>query len=392
MKNKIIKIIVTLGIILPINVLAANVGVSCPSSVTVGDNITCSLNAYNSTLSAAKGSVSYSGMNYVSVTNNTGSSFFSVSSNAYDGTFDIANGSKKLATYTFTTSNVGTATFTAACSEIVDGVDFNTLSCTGGSASIVIKDKETIVAPSITENKTNNTSASKSNKSNNNVNTKELSNDANLKNINLSNGNLTFDSNKDTYDVTVPFDIDNINIIPEVNNSSATYTLEGNTKLQIGLNIIKIIVTAEDKTTTKTYTINITKEDKVLSNNSKALKIEIANYNFDFDANKMDYSLEISKEDYLTINVTPEDSLAKYEIENNENLKNNSKIKIKITAEDGSVTTYTIKIKKPNTKSSLLLNIILSIILILMIIVFAIYLKTNNLKFNLFKMKNNDNQ
>ena len=79
-------------------------------------------------------------------------------------------------------------------------------------------------------------------------------------------------------------------------------------------------------------------------------------------------------------------------ITNKQNLKNNSKIKIKITAEDGSVTTYTIKIKKPNTKSSLLLNIILSIILILMIIVFAIYLKTNNLKFNLFKMKNNDNQ
>ena len=61
MRNKLLFITMLFGLILiPKEVLAASLGLSCPSSVTVGENITCTLTANHETISGVKGSLSFS--------------------------------------------------------------------------------------------------------------------------------------------------------------------------------------------------------------------------------------------------------------------------------------------------------------------------------------------
>ena len=127
------------------------------------------------------------------------------------------------------------------------------------------------------------------------------------------------------------------------------------------------------------YLIHITRKKK-LSNDSTLKSIIIKNYVLSFSQKKYKYQLEIQKENKLDIQVIPNNDLAKYKVIGNENLKNNSQIKIIVTAEDKTTTTYQINIKKEQEElTSKLLNtdskilpIITFIILISMILIIKI--------------------
>lgn len=88
--------------------------------------------------------------------------------------------------------------------------------------------------------------------------TPKPSSNANLTSIKLSNGSLSpaFNANTTTYNTTVKYSVDSINITGSVADGSATYTGGGTFALQVGDNQRVLTVTAADGTK-KSYTINI---------------------------------------------------------------------------------------------------------------------------------------
>lgn len=203
-------------------------------------------------------------------------------------------------------------------------------------------------------------------------------NDATLKKLIINHHQITLEKNKYYYDLTLENKEEKLNIEAISNNSTSKVEIEKKDKLEVGNNEIKIIVTAEDGTKS-IYLIHITRKKK-LSNDSTLKSIIIKNYVLSFSPKKYKYQLEIQKENKLDIQVIPNNDLAKYKIIGNENLKNNSQIKIIVTAEDKTTTTYQINIKKEQEElTSKLLNtdskilpIITFIILISMILIIKI--------------------
>jgi hypothetical protein len=93
------------------------------------------------------------------------------------------------------------------------------------------------------------------------------STNANLSNLVLSGINLTFTSDTTSYIASIDNSVTSLTVTPTAADSTATITVNeatvvsGSTSnpipLAIGNNIINIIVTAQDGTTTKAYTINV---------------------------------------------------------------------------------------------------------------------------------------
>lgn len=211
-------------------------------------------------------------------------------------------------------------------------------------------------------NTTNNNSGNTNNQSNN----VQKSSNNYLKDIKLSYGNITLENDKFEYDLNIPYDIDSIDVNAITEDSNAKVEISGNNDLKVGLNQIKILVTAEDNTT-KTYIINVTRKEEgyTLSNNNYISKLTITGYNLNFNKDILKYNLKIKKEKRLDINIELEDKKSNYKIIDNNNLKNNSIIKIIVTAEDNTTRTYEIHIKN---KDKIIKIIFISIITILILI------------------------
>ncbi len=88
--------------------------------------------------------------------------------------------------------------------------------------------------------------------------TPKPSSNANLASIKLSKGSLSpaFNPNTTNYNVTVKYDVDEINITGSVADGKSTYAGGGTKALQVGSNECVLTVTAEDGTK-KSYIINI---------------------------------------------------------------------------------------------------------------------------------------
>lgn len=67
----------------------------------------------------------------------------------------------------------------------------------------------------------------------------------------------SFRSNIYSYNININENITSLNINPTAKSQNASVVIEGNTNLKKGENLIKIIVTAEDDITVKTYKINV---------------------------------------------------------------------------------------------------------------------------------------
>lgn len=188
-------------------------------------------------------------------------------------------------------------------------------------------------------------------------------NNAYLQSLKLTPGEIQF--NKETLEYTISVDKNVKDIIVEAIPESATATvkIKNNEKIS-SKKPIYVIVTAEDGITKLEYKINleITDNGPKLSSNSKLSSLTIKGYNLNFKPDVKEYKLKIDKDvNALDIEVTPEDAKAKYEITGNEQLKNKSKITIKVTAEDETTTDYIITIKKGGS------NIIVIILIIIVL-------------------------
>lgn len=225
-------------------------------------------------------------------------------------------------------------------------------------------------------NNTNNNTSDISNRENN---TATLSSNNYLSNITLSNGNINFNKNITEYNITVDYQVSNIEVIATAEDSKSKVEITGNTNLEIGNNIIEIKVIAENNST-RIYKINVEKKDEsyVLSSNNNISSVNIKNYDFDFISNITNYTLTIKDEEKLDIEVILEDSRSTYNIQGNNDLKNNSVIKIEVIAEDGTNKIYQINIK---SNDKIIKAIFITIITILLIInIVRLFLKYRRLK------------
>lgn len=193
------------------------------------------------------------------------------------------------------------------------------------------------------------------------------SSDASLISLNVEGGSLspTFKSSENYYALSVPNSMTKLTINAIPNNSKATVSISGADNLKVGVNPVKVTVTAEDGTT-NVYVINVTREEEKTSNsqgggtsssgtNSKSsdnfLKdVIISNGDLSpsFSSTTSSYNVNVPNEvDSLDLKTILSDSKAKVEIRGNENFKVGlNVITIEVTAEDGSLRIYTINVNK----------------------------------------------
>ena len=100
--------------------------------------------------------------------------------------------------------------------------------------------------------------------------TPELSDDAMLNALTLSGIDFgTFDSTTTSYAAQVANSVTQTTVTPEVNDSGASYVIklggvtdaDGVISLAVGSNVITVEVTAEDDSTTQTYTVTVTRSE-----------------------------------------------------------------------------------------------------------------------------------
>ncbi len=198
-------------------------------------------------------------------------------------------------------------------------------------------------------NNDNNSSNSNNNSSNNNqtekkpTETKKSSN-ANLNNLGIKPNDFTgFRAGTTSYNVTVPNDVEKVNVYATAADRNAKISGTGDRNLNIGANALNVTVTAEDGTT-NTYTINVTREEAKQEekteneNNENAekteqqgdltkLEIKGLTLNPQFSPTTYSYKLNVKNDvSKLDISTQTRNDKIKVEVVGNENLKEGENI------------------------------------------------------------------
>ncbi|HAB65784.1 MAG TPA: hypothetical protein DCE23_00305 [Firmicutes bacterium] len=153
--------------------------------------------------------------------------------------------------------------------------------------------------------------------------------------------NLTFSTDKDSATITA-----------SAKDQHAKVTGTGHVKVNYGENKFNVNVTAENGSV-KTYTITIIRNDNRSSdNNLKELKISKGKINF--RENTTTYNVEVDTDvESINIEGVVKDSKSIVTGTGNKSLKlGNNRFHINVTAENGSVKTYTINVNRKDNRSS----------------------------------------
>lgn len=207
-----------------------------------------------------------------------------------------------------------------------------------------------------TSNKTNTTTQT----STNTTSTTKKSSNANLSNLGIKPYDFSgFKSGTTSYSATVPNDTTSVEVYATAQSSSAKVSGIGTKGLEVGTNKIDVVVTAEDGTT-KTYTINITRQEGTESNTEivqvqysgdglASLKVGDLTLSPSFDTTIYEYTVKYIGEDTkLDITATATDPYYTVDIVGNENLQEGENI-INILVsdpDDENVAAYQITVNK----------------------------------------------
>ena len=171
---------------------------------------------------------------------------------------------------------------------------------------------------------------------------------ANLKSLEVEGFSISpsFSASTLEYTMQVEMDTEKLKVNAQAESEKATVKIEGNETIVEGENVVKVIVTAEDGTTTKTYTIKVTKQEKVFG--LKSLNIKDTDISDMFKTDVYEYSINIKNIDQLDIEAVATEEDAIIEILGNENLQEGENIiTIIVTSKDEKNTiTYQIKATK----------------------------------------------
>ena len=208
-----------------------------------------------------------------------------------------------------------------------------------------------------------------------------LSTDATLSGLVLSDGDFgTFASGTTSYTADVASSVTEITVTPTVNHSEASYVIklggvtdaDGTVSLAVGSNVITVVVTAEDGSTTRTYTVTVTRAppDTPVQQSSDATlsALTLSDIVFGtFDSTTISYGARVANGVSQTaVTPTVNHSGASYVIKLNgvtdgdgtvSLAVGSNVITVEVTAEDGDTTrTYTVTITRsapPSTDATL---------------------------------------
>ena len=194
-----------------------------------------------------------------------------------------------------------------------------------------------------------------------------------LKSITLSSGTLNFDKDIFEYKINVDYNTKELLISAIAEEKTSTVEVVGNKELVVGENIYKIKVLAENKSE-RIYTIivNRLEEGKTISNNNYLANLSIKNHSIAFVKDKLTYDITLTNETSLDLKYDTEDEKAFVKVEGNSDLKNNSVVKIIVTAEDGTTRTYILNIIKEEAFNYTILIIPLAILLLGLVVIIVI--------------------
>ncbi len=340
------------------------------STVEVGEEFTVSVNLANASVATltARVSVDSSKVDYVSGPSN---SSFKNGRAIYTWTDPTGGDNPKtggtIVTFKFKAKQTGKASFS------VNGdfysPDEKNINPSFSGTSVTIKEKQVTPPPSSggntggssggTTGGNNNSGTTGGSNSGSNQNkpsggtTQGTSKNANLKELHLDVEGLSPNFNKNTtnYNIVVGNDKNSINVTAVPEDSNANVSITGNKNIKVGTSKIQVKVTAQDKKTTKTYTINVTKTDNPELANASLENLAIENVTLEPEFNKgiFEYRGEISSDtNTLNILAVPQIEGAKVEIKGLENLSfGENTIEITVTAKNGeTVQNYIIKLYK----------------------------------------------
>ncbi len=205
------------------------------------------------------------------------------------------------------------------------------------------------------------------------------SSDATLKNITIENGTLVFDKNKTEYTVNVGKDVTSLGVKATANSSKATVKITGDENFKVGENIVKITVTAEDGTT-KVYTIKVIKSKYGLG---PVLDLKVKGWEItpEFDPAKLEYSVDVTGVTEVELEYTLKDETSKAEVVGNKDLKvGKNEVKLVVTEQDGTVTTYVINVNlvEDIAEKSNTIWLVIIVILVALVIIEAVYIVIKN--------------
>ena len=187
------------------------------------------------------------------------------------------------------------------------------------------------------------------------------SNNANLKSLSVvgdDNNEVlitpSFDPNVYEYSADVLGTIKTVQINATLEDAKANVIISNNANEELKAgenNKITITVTAEDGTK-KAYTLNVKREALTSDATLKELTIDEVS-DFKFKENKYKYTIKVNKNvKTLTLYYVLSDENSTVEVEGNEKLKDGSKVRIIVTAEDGTKKEYVLTVSKNDKKSS----------------------------------------
>lgn len=259
MKKTIKLLLVALFMLIAISafskVEAASASISASkTNATVGDNVTIIV-SYN----AAAWNLSVSGSG--------------ISSTKYVGNTDDAENASYSKSLSLNTSSTGTYTIYLT-GDVSDG-STGVTSPISQSVTVTVKPSSGGGSSGSGSSGTSTTKPSTSNKPSTSTTTEEKpkSTDNTLSSLTVTEGAITPEFNKDVreYNVTVPNEITNVNVVATPTDSKATTAVTGNTDLKEGENTVTVVVTAEDGSTSQ-YLIRVTRNRPELSLTTLVIK------------------------------------------------------------------------------------------------------------------------
>lgn len=197
------------------------------------------------------------------------------------------------------------------------------------------------------------------------INAQEPSNDTLIGSLYVEGYNIqpTFSRTTYSYNLTVPADVTSVNVIASKGNSKQTISGTGRKTLEYGGNRVKVVVTAQDKSTS-TYEIMITRTDN-RTGDTTLKSLNVSNTTIKYDKNKNVYEATVSKSiDSVMITGLPTDPNATLVGTGRKSLQIGlNSFTLTVQSSGGKQQTYTINIIRSNEelqtvkKSSKLLSL-----------------------------------
>ncbi len=398
----IISILFT-GSVLDVRAGTVNFSIQGSNTVSVNNNIELTVRAaditgFNGGLATAQGDISYDNnyLEYVKYQDSSPSLTVSFGSTtkrfvALGMNGEAIKSSEDIITLTFRAKQVGSTTV-GINNMVVGDVKAISHSANVSVKNITIVDEkkednsnDNNDKKDTSSNKGNNSGSKKNNSSNSNKNNSNNSTAFNkssnnlLDSLTINNAKMspTFSKDVTSYSITVPKDVNKLDLDYKLSDSKASVKVVGNDNLKSNKNnVVEIIVTAEDGST-KTYTLNVSFSSDSSSNKLASLEVKESSLYPKFDSDVNEYKIKLKKNvSKLTIDAIAKDKNSKVEIIDNKNLnKNNSVVLVKVTDKNGFSNYY--KLKVDNTKKQTIFGIEISkiiwfLLIMILILIFLI--------------------